>query len=199
MKNLKRYLLYLCFAVLPQLVLAQNKPTSAQLNGFKALLSDINGTFALPEGFKEVMPPSNNKLPFQFGLKMLDADFEIWFEVNSVKADWQRYETNKQTTNPDSLYRKIAAEQATIMSGSPDYITRELPPSMLERYNADEGRSYFFALTDLPATNHYQYALIIVLQKNHYGNILAVCFGNERGPSFYKNATKLKGCFRFIN
>lgn len=181
-------------------VMGQSKPfTSRQLSGFKDLLSTINGTFTFPENFTEVKPPNNNKLPFQYGLKLPDVDFEIWFQVNSVKADWQRYDAGKQQTNPDSLYNKTAADEALIMSGSKDYISRPMPPYILDRYNADEGRSYLLTLIDLPATRHYQYALLIVLHKNHYGNILVACLTNDKGPGFFKKINQLRYCFNFNN
>ena len=181
-------------------VKAQNKPfSSPQLNSFKDLLSTIDGTFTFPENFAEVKPLNNEKLPFQYGIKLADADFEIWFQASSIKADWQRFETSKQGTNPDSLYNKIAADEAFAMSGSKDYISRILPPYILDRYNADEGRSYLLSLTDMPATKHYLYALLIVLHKNHAGNIVIACLTNEKGPAFFKNINQLRYCFKFNN
>lgn len=181
-------------------VKGQLKPYGGpQLTGFKALLSTINGTFTYPENFTEVKPPNNEKLPFQYGLKMDDADLEIWFQVNSVRAEWQRFEANKQGADPDSSYTKVAADEALTMSGRNDYITRSIPPYILDRYNADEGRSYLLTLADLPATKHYQYALLIVLHKNHYGNMVVACLTNEKGPAFYRNVNQLKHCFRFNN
>lgn len=123
---------------------------------------------------------------------------EVWFEVNSVKADRQRYERGaKQGTNPDSTYVKVSAEQAVIMAGTSDYISRVMPPRLLSAYNADEGRSYLINLIDLPETHHYQYALLIVLHKNHYGNIIVACLTNQKGPDFYRNISKLRYCFKF--
>jgi hypothetical protein len=191
---------FLCSILLVTLVMGQGKPIpSQQLNGFKDLLSNINGTFTLPDNFTEVKPPNNEKLPFQYGVKLPDVDFEIWFQVNSVRADWQRYDANKQLLNPDSSYNKTATDEAMIMSGSKDYISRPMPPYILNRYNADEGRSYLITLADMPATKHYQYALIIVLHKNHYGNILVACLTNEKGPTFFKNINQLRNCFKFNN
>jgi hypothetical protein len=114
-------------------------------------------------------------------------------------VDWQRYEANKQLPNPDSLYTKTANDEAMLMSGSNEYITRKVPPYILDRYNADAGRSYLLNLVSLPATKNYQYALLIVLHKNHYGNIVVACLTNEKGPSFFRNINKLKYSFRFNN
>jgi len=180
-------------------VIGQSKSfTSPALNGFKELLNGINATFNVPENFVEIKPANSEKLTFQYGLKIPDADFEIWFQVNSVKGDWQRYEANKQLANPDSSYNKIATDEALVMSGSKDFMSRPMPAYILDRYNADEGRSYLITLAaDMPATKHYQYALIIVLHKNHYGNIVVACLTNEKGPTFFKNINQLRYCFKF--
>jgi WD40 repeat protein len=194
--------MFFCLVVIIPCAMGQSKPVpSQQLTGFINLLSNINATFLYPEDFKELKLLNNEKLPFQYGLKLPDADFEIWFQVNSVKADWQRYENDavKQLTNPDSLYIKTATDEAKILGGTSDYLIRILSQSMLDRYNADEGRSYLITLMDLPTTKHYQYALLIVLHKNGYGNIIAVCLGNDKGPAFFKNISKLKDCFKFNN
>ncbi|EHQ28207.1 hypothetical protein Mucpa_4116 [Mucilaginibacter paludis DSM 18603] len=184
-------------------VVAQSKPTSSpQLSGFRELLSNIKATFTLPEGFKETTPPNNEKLPFQYGVENPDADCEIWFQVNSVKAEWQRHERDKadavrQLINPDSLYIKTVEDEAAIMSSENNYIARNIPTYILDQYNADEGRSYLLALTDLPATKHYQYALLIALNKKRTGNIIMACLTNERGPYFFKTISKLKRCLKF--
>lgn len=189
----------LCFCVLAFAALAQSKPVPGQqLTGFKNLLSGINGTFTLPENFTEVKIANSDKLPFQYGLKLPNADCEVWFQVNSVKADWQKFEkAGNQGANPDSSYLNTATEEAKTLCGTNDILSRPMPTRILESYNADEGRSYFITLADLPETRHYQYALLIVLHKNHYGNIVAAFLTNDKGPAFFKNINKLRYCFRF--
>lgn len=185
--------------VVTSIVFGQAKNGSRQLSGFKYLLSNINGSFTIPESFTEIKPANNDKLPFQYGLKFPDAECEVWFQVNSVKGDWQRFERNgRQGINPDSAYLKVASDEAQIMGGTKDLLSRPMPPRILQMYNADEGRSYFVTLADIPATKHYQYALLIVLHKNHYGNIVVACLTNEKGPTFFRNIDKLKYCFKFI-
>ena len=49
----------------------------------------------------------------------------------------------------------------------------------------------------MPATKRYKYALLITLQKNHTGIILAVCFTNEKGPEFFKNLDRASSCMKF--
>ena len=185
--------------MMASLVMGQSKLFSSQsLSGFKDLLSGINGSFTFPENFTEVRPPNNEKLPFQYGLKYPDSDCEIWFQVNSIKAEWSRFEKGgKQGANPDSTYIKTASDEALAMGGTMDFLSRPMPQRILESYNADEGRSYLVTLADQPETKHYQYALLIVLHKNHYGNIVVACLTNEKGPSFFKNINKLRYCFKF--
>ena len=197
MKKLSGVFLYLM--VMACCVMGQSKPFSSQsLTGFKDLLSGINGSFTFPENFTEVRPPNNEKLPFQYGLKFPDSDCEIWFQVNSIKGEWSRFEKGgKQGTNPDSTYIKTASDEALAMGGTTDFLSRPMPQRILDSYNADEGRSYLVTLADQPETKHYQYALLIVLHKNHYGNIVVACFTNEKGPTFFKNINKLRYCFKF--
>ena len=172
--------------------------TSPQLAGFKELITGINGSITIPESFTETRAPNNDKLPFQYGLKFPDADCEVWFQVNSVKSEWQKFEkVGKLGLNPDSSYLKLAAEEAKVMSGSEQFLSRPMPSRILESYNADEGRSYFITLADLPETKNYQYALIIVLHKNRQGSVVAVCLTNDKGPTFFRNINKLRYCFRF--
>jgi len=180
-------------------VMGQAKTVSSQqLNGFKELLSNINGSFTIPENFTEAKIPNSDKLPFQYGLKFPDAECEVWFQVNSIKGDWLRFEkAGKLGANPDSTYIKTASDEALVFGGSKDFISRPMPQRILESYNADEGRSYFITLADLPETKGYQYALLIVLHKNHYGNIVVACLTNDKGPNFFRNINKLRYCFKF--
>lgn len=190
----------MCCVLFAPCVAAQSKPAqTAQISDFKDLLAGINGSFTFPDNFVEVKSLSTDKVAFQYGIKQQDAEFEIWFQVNSLKADWQKYETTRQGINPDSLYTKVAADDALALSGSKDYLSRPMPPSVLERYNADAGRSYLLTLADLPATKHYQYALLIVLQKSRYGNIMVACLTNDKGPAFFRNINQLRYCFKFNN
>jgi hypothetical protein len=52
-------------------------------------------------------------------------------------------------------------------------------------------------LLDFPATKHYKYALLIALQRNHTGTIMAVCFTNDKGPEFFKNVDRASNCLKF--
>jgi hypothetical protein len=129
-------------------------------------------------------------------------DFEVWFQVIAQNANWIAYEKLKNNqklrlANPDSLYLNVAMAQATAFTGEHNLLAKNIPPEILSRYNADAGKSYLLNLMDLPTLKHYKYALLIVLQKNHTGTILAVCFTNEKNPEFYKNFDRASHCLKF--
>jgi len=197
-----RIIVFLIFPLLvfiPAAVGKQN-PAGRDLKLFRDLLANISATFILPDGFDEIKPVASDKFPCHYALQLPTADFEVRFEVNSLKSDWKNYEQGKSDkTNPDSLYNKMALNEVKGLAADGKYFSRALPDRVLREYNADLGRSYFFNLAYSSETNHYQYALLVVLQKNHYGNIVVVCFSNERGPGFFKNINKLKDCLRFTN
>jgi hypothetical protein len=186
----------------PAAIGQQIQPPGRELKIFRDLLSIINATFIVPDGFNEVKPVANDKFACNYALKIPDVDFEARFQVNSIKAEWKNFEKGKgDRINPDSLYTKIATTEVKGLAGDNRFFSRGIPQSILQEYKADLGRSYFFSLADSPETNpsHYQYGLLVVLQKNHYGNICVACFSNERGPGFFKNINKLKDCLRFTN
>ena len=102
-----------------------------------------------------------------------------------------------QLANPDSVYTAIGAAQSSAFTGLKKNAVIVIPPDVLSRYNADEGKSYMLTLLDMPVTRHYRYALLITLHKNHTGTITAVCFTNEKGPEFFKNINQADGCIKF--
>ncbi|RYU90325.1 hypothetical protein EWM62_12415 [Mucilaginibacter terrigena] len=178
------------------------KPVSAQLKNFQRLLSQANVSFNLPKGFRETNAPNNEDFSFDYAIEIPGKEFEIWFQVKSQKenyASYQRSIGDKSTmqANPDSLYLGMGTAHALAFTGEHDFFTRTIPPGYLERYNADAGKTYLLNLLDLPATKHYKYALLITLQKDHIGTILAVCFTNEKGPEFFKNIDKARNTIRF--
>lgn len=190
--------LLLSLTVTPVAVGQQNQSIGRELKVFRELLANINATFISPEGFSEVKPVTNEKFPYNYALLLPDADFEARFQVNSLKTDWKNFERAKgDKINPDSLYNKIVINEVKSLAADGRYFTRTIPPRILQEYNADLGRTYFFNLADSPETNHYQYGLLVVIQKNRYGNICVVCLSNERGPAFFKNVNKLRECLRF--
>lgn len=91
----------------------------------------------------------------------------------------------------------MGSSLARTFSGENQFDVRTIPSKVLKRYNADAGKSYLLSLQDFDQTKHYKYALLITLQKNHTGTIMAVCFTNDKGPEFFKNIDKASYCVKF--
>ena len=169
---------------------------------FSHLTAEANVNFVFPEGFKEIRAPDNEDFSFDYALTLPGKDFEIWFKIKPEKEDWLSYEKSLKTpgtqlANPDSSYNEVAEAHAITLTGDKNYFIRSIPANVLARYNADAGKSYLLTLLDLPETKHYKYALLITLQKNHTGTIMAICFTNEKGPEFFKNMDKASNCLKF--
>jgi hypothetical protein len=175
---------------------------SAQLKNFQQLNAQANVTFNFPKGFREITAPDNEDLSFDYAMEMPGKEFEIWFQVKSQKENYASYlrsigDQSTMQANPDSLYLGMGTAHAIAFTGDRNFLTRSIPPKILARYNADAGKSYLLTLLDLPVTKHYKYALLITLQKDRTGTILAVCFANEKGPEFFKNMDKASTCIKF--
>src|SRR4051812_12656013 len=97
--------LLLSFTIfIPEAAGKQNQPNESGLKIFRELLAGINATFVSPEGFTEVKPAGNDN----YSLQLPDADFEVRFQVNSLKAEWKSFEKARgDKPNPDSLYNKL--------------------------------------------------------------------------------------------
>jgi hypothetical protein len=212
LKQFKQILLTALCMLFIAPVIAQVKPPhgshakyltlSRQLKEFYHLVAQANVTFVYPNGFLEIKAPDNEDLSFDYALELPGKNFEIWFQVKSEKENWASYVRTQngqtpQLDNPDSVYMAIGKANAREFTGDDKYLMRNIPPDVLARYHADAGKSYLLTLPDLPETKHYKYALLITLQKNHTGTILAVCFTNEKGPEFFKNINKASNCIKF--
>lgn len=185
------------YAIPPQRQLA-----SAQLKAFQQLVADANATFTFPQGFKELKAPNNEDVSFDYAMEMPGKEFEIWFQVRSLKENWAAYEKTlddktAEQPNPDSLYIEMGKAQATGFAGDNQPLMRLIPPNIAARYNADAGKSYLINLPDAKLTKRYRYALLITLQKDRTGTIMAVCFSNQKGPEFFKNIDKASNCMKF--
>ncbi len=175
---------------------------SLQLKNFLALTAAANVNFIFPKGFREIKAPDNEDLSFDYAIEIPGKEFEIWFQVKSQKENYASYQNsigNKNTAqaNPDSLYIGMGTAQAQAFTGDNNYLMRNIPPKYLAKYNGDAGRTYLLNLPDELVTKHYKYALLLTLQKDHTGTILAVCFSNEKGPEFFKDIDKASSCIKF--
>jgi hypothetical protein len=193
LKQFKQFYVVVCLLIGGHAANAQNKYSQVdrQMKEFSRLVTEANITFTLPEGFKEVSPINNEDVSYDYGITMPGQEFEIWFEVKPYK------QISKYYANADSAYINIGKEQVSVFSADNAYFARNLNDRILAQYNADEGKSYLVNLSDSPVTRHYKYALIITLQKDHIGTILAICLTNDKGPEFFKYIDKARTCIKF--
>lgn len=199
-KKSKGFLLIMLLLLWAAPLIAQtNRPViSSQLKNFYSALAQINLSFTFPDGFKEIKTVSTDSFPFDYAMEIPGEDFEIWLRVNTQKEN-ERFlaDKNIHIANPDSLFVNLAHEQISAFTTDKNYLKRGLPTYILDRYNADAGSTYLLNLDDSPATKHYKYALLIVIQKNKQGTVLAICFTNEKGPEFFKNMNRASNCLKF--
>ncbi|MFD2873531.1 hypothetical protein ACFS5N_13685 [Mucilaginibacter ximonensis] len=171
---------------------------TSQLKNFTASLAQIDVSFNFPEGFKEIKAPNTDSYQFDYAMILPDADFEIWFRVNTQKENEKLLaDKNIKTGNPDSLFLSVAQDQIGTLTSEKIFSKRKLPQYILDRYNADEGCIYLVSIDDSPVTKHYKYAFVTVLQKNGSGTVLAIAFTNDKGPEFFKNMQLASTCLKF--
>ncbi|WP_461448823.1 hypothetical protein [Mucilaginibacter sp.] len=183
---------------------AQNKKPviSMQRKNFTLLLKQSNLKFTFPPGFQEVKAVNDEDFSFDFALHDPDHNCDIWLMARSQKQDWLTYEHTQadqrsELDNPDSLYIELGETYANALTGDNIYQARDMPADVLAEYNADAGKSYLLNLQDMPVTQHYKYALIVSLEKNHAGTLIAVFFTNYKDPDFYSDVNKVSHSFKF--
>lgn len=183
-----------CVLFFSSMVIGQVKyvqGNSHQDKQFNKLLNQAGVFFSLPEGFKEIAPVNTDEQSYDYAITTPGHELEIWFAVKPYKQISRYY------ASPDSAYAAIGKNAAETLSDDNFLFTRSLTSRILGQYGADAGKSYLLNLSDSPATRHFKYALIITLQKNHTGTILAVCLTNDKGPDFFRNIDKARNCIKF--
>ena len=178
------------------------KPISFQLADFYHKTNESGIVFNFPVGYRELPAVNNDDFSYDYAMEIPGQEFEVWFLVKSQKTNWSDYERykndpTKSIGHPDSLYIQIGHAEASGFMGDQPYFTRNISKDVLKRYNADAGKSYLLNLEDMTVTKHYKYALLLTLQKNHIGTILAVCFANEKSPEFFKNVNRMSRYIKF--
>jgi hypothetical protein len=196
------YLLVTLLLLLAAPVVAQTTKATisaaTQLKTFNTSLAQIDVSFNFPEGFKEIKAPNTDSYQFDYAMVLPDADFEIWFRVNTQKENEKLLaDKNIRVNNTDSLFVNIAQDQISTFTSEKAYSKRTLPQSILDRYNADAGCIYLVSIDDTPITKHYKYAFVTVLQKNGEGTVMAIAFTNDKGPEFFKNMNQASTCLKF--
>jgi hypothetical protein len=169
------------------IVVAQQKPFKINKwnRSFAQAAARANIAFFVPEGFKEITDRSEAS-PFDYGITLSEQNFEIWFKISPQKEN-----------SSDSIYLDMGKNEAKALGGENGYFMRSLPGEILEEYNADAGKTYFLSLPDSPVTKHYKFALLITLQKNHRGIVMAAGLTNDKGPDFFKNLNRARYCLKF--
>jgi hypothetical protein len=175
---------------------------STQLAAFVKEANAAGAEFKQSAPFKELPAVNNENFTFDYAMTIPGQDFEVWFQVHSLKQNWASYEqvkniTGKTLANPDSTYLNVARAHASALSDDDKYFMRPLPASVLEMYNADAGKTFLFNLANLPETRNYKYALLIAVQKDHIGYAMAVCLTNVKDPEFFRNINKVPDCIKF--
>ena len=185
-RQFKQLLLITCLLFCADALLAQQKPArpSREFKSFCKIAGKANVAFLLPDGFQE--QPVNDALGYNYGICIPDEDFEVWFKV-----------IPQTEATADSAYIEIGKNEAKALAGDDDFMIRGMSDKVLADYGADAGKAYFLSLPEAATPRHYKYALLITLQKNHKGTVLAVCFTNEKGPAFFKNINRARNSIRF--
>lgn len=187
------------YCISPAISQKRNIVVRNQHNDFYQLLNGASLKFTFPQGFKEIKTANND---FDFALHDAAHNCEVWVMVRSQKQNWISYERtqndkNRHLANPDSMYLDIAKSYATSLTGGNNFYIRNMPAEVLAEYNADAGKSYLLNLLDMSMTHHYNYALVVSLQKNHTGTLVAIFFTNYKDPDFYRDVNLVSHSFTF--
>lgn len=174
----------------------------SQLKTFLQTLTATNLSVIIPKDFKEIKALHEGNIDVDYAMELPDENFQVWYFVKNTKQQWLKpriYEDNSKriTTNPDSLYSIMAQYAANRLAGKNNFTSKNLSADVLNTFHADKGKSYQLELFDRPETNHFQYGLLISLQKDGVGFISMLFLSNDNGPDFYKKVNKAYYSVRF--
>ncbi len=199
---MKKYLCLIFILLLSYKGYAQPLPLTPQLKAFQSALNGINVQFSFPKDFKEIKALHSSHTSVDYAMELPNASFQVWYGVKNLQLIWPKFKATEDdikrtTNNPDSLYISSSLSAATILAGKDNFTSKNLPPEVLTVFNADKGKSYQLNLYDRPETGHYQYGLLLCLQKNGVGYVSMLFLSNENGPDFYKKVNKAYYSVRF--
>lgn len=136
----------------------------------------------IPPGFWVVHPVQNPAMPYDFGIRSMYTNFEVWFNVVN---------TSKIPAG-DSVAIRNARRQVSQVSADKKYIAKTIPSEIMkEFFNADFGRSFALTLKKGHATRNYKYAQLMVVQKSRTSSLVMLFLSDENGPAFYRNVNSV--------
>ncbi|RYY27794.1 MAG: hypothetical protein EOP41_03595 [Sphingobacteriaceae bacterium] len=180
----------------------QPAQTFSQFKTFQQTLTATGLSFTFPKDFKEIKALHEGMVDVDYAMELPDENFQVWYLVRNTQQPWPKRkisEDNLKRTaiQPDSLYNISAMAAARMLAGKNNYIAKNLSAEVLNTFHADKGKSYQLELLDQPETNHFQYGLLLSLQKNGVGFISMLFLSNDNGPDFYKKVNKAYYSVRF--
>ncbi|MGI4752088.1 MAG: hypothetical protein ACRYFB_15750 [Janthinobacterium lividum] len=180
----------------------QSVQTFSQLKTFQQSLSAADLQFTFPKDFREIKALHEENVDVSFAMELPDENFQVWYQVKNTQQLWARYKISEDnlkraTVLPDSLYSVSSLSAVMVLAGKNNFTSKNLAPDVLNTFHASRGKSYQLELYDRPETNHYQYGLLISLQKNGVGYVSMLFLSNDNGPEFYKKVNKAYYSVRF--
>lgn len=174
---------------------AKNVQLGSQLKTFEQTLAAADLQFIFPKEFREINTIQHSNVSVNYAMELPKADFQVWFSVKNLQQEWSKFKASEDESkhaliNPDSLYSATSLSAAIALAGKDNYTSKNLPQEVLNNFHADKGKSYQLNLYNASATGHYQYGLLVCLQKSGTGYISMLFLSNENGPDFYKKVNK---------
>lgn len=180
----------------------QSVQTFSQLKTFQQLLSAADLQFTFPKDFKEIKALHEGNIDVNYAMELSDENFQVWYQVKNTQQQWPKRkitedDSKRAAIHPDSLYSVSSSLAAVMLAGKNNFTSKNLSPEVLNTFHADRGKSYQLELFDRPETNHFQYGLLISLQKNSVGYVSMLFLSNDNGPEFYRKVNKAYYSVRF--